>query len=59
VTARHGGLGLGTGPVSVTLAIMIVGFVGYLAVTRIDVRGARVPARSRVRRVLDPELEFD
>ena len=34
-----GGLGLGTGPVSLVLAIVIVGFVGYLTVTRKDVKG--------------------
>ena len=32
------GLGLGDGPVSLVLAIGIVGFVGYLTVTRKDVR---------------------
>ncbi|MGH2595868.1 MAG: COG4705 family protein [Actinomycetota bacterium] len=38
VPASRGGLGLGWGPVSVCLTIVIVGFVGYLAVTRKDVR---------------------
>jgi uncharacterized membrane-anchored protein len=33
------GLGLGDGPVSLVLAILIVGFVGYLTVTRIDTTG--------------------
>ena len=31
-----GGLGLGTGPVSVVLALVIIGFVGYLSVTGAD-----------------------
>ena len=35
------GLGWGTGPVSVVLAVMIVGFVGYLEHTRIDFSGER------------------
>lgn len=34
-----GGLGWGDGPVSLALAILIVGFVGYLAATRLDVGG--------------------
>lgn len=33
-----GGRGLGDGPVSLVLAILIVGFVGYLTVTRKDVK---------------------
>jgi uncharacterized membrane-anchored protein len=33
------GLGLGDGPVSLVLAILIVGFVAYLTVTRIDTTG--------------------
>jgi uncharacterized membrane-anchored protein len=33
------GLGLGDGPVSLVLTILIVGFVGYLTVTRIDTTG--------------------
>jgi uncharacterized membrane-anchored protein len=37
VPPRRTGLGLGTGPVSLTLAIVIIGFVGYLSVTRKDV----------------------
>jgi uncharacterized membrane-anchored protein len=38
VPASRGGLGLGWGPVSVCLTIVIAGFVGYLTVTRKDVR---------------------
>jgi uncharacterized membrane-anchored protein len=38
VPASRGGLGLGYGPVSLGLAILIVGFVAYLTVTRTDVR---------------------
>lgn len=33
-----GGLGLGTGQISLILAILIIGFVGYLTVTRKDVK---------------------
>ena len=33
-----GGLGLGTGPVSLCLALVIIGLVGYLSVTRADTR---------------------
>jgi len=36
--STHGGLGLGFGPVSLTLAALIVAFVAYLSVTRKDVR---------------------
>jgi len=39
--ARHG-LNLGTGPVSLTLAAVIAGLVGYLAVTRVDVEARDV-----------------
>ena len=38
VPAGRGGLGLGWGPVGVCLTILIVAFVGYLTVTREDVR---------------------
>ena len=38
VPPSRGGLGLGWGWVSITLAILIAGFVGYLSVTRKDVR---------------------
>jgi uncharacterized membrane-anchored protein len=33
----YGGLGLGDGPVVAVLAVLIVGFVGYLTITRVDV----------------------
>jgi uncharacterized membrane-anchored protein len=33
VSHKHGGLGLGTGPVSLVLAVVIVALVGYLTVT--------------------------
>jgi uncharacterized membrane-anchored protein len=42
VSHARGGLGLGTGPVSLGLAIVILGFVGYLAVSRKDVVRDRV-----------------
>lgn len=35
-----GGLDFGRGTVSVTLTLLIVGFVGYVSVTRLDARGA-------------------
>jgi uncharacterized membrane-anchored protein len=37
VEHRLGGLGLGRGPVALALAVVIVGLVGYLSVTRRDV----------------------
>jgi uncharacterized membrane-anchored protein len=40
------GLGLGTGPVSLVLAVVIIGFVGYLTATRKDVEDAHVASRS-------------
>jgi uncharacterized membrane-anchored protein len=36
-SATHGGLGMGTGPVTLALLVVIVLFVGYLAVSRRDV----------------------
>jgi uncharacterized membrane-anchored protein len=45
VSHSRSGLGLGTGPVSLGLAIVILGFVGYLAVTRKDV-GTNAPHHS-------------
>jgi uncharacterized membrane-anchored protein len=46
-----GGLGLGRGLVSLLLTVLIVGFVGYLAVTRKDVEGRVTgrPSRPRAR----------
>jgi uncharacterized membrane-anchored protein len=38
ISAKHGGLGLGEGPVSLTLTVMIVVLVGYLTVTRKDIK---------------------
>ncbi|MGW1891396.1 COG4705 family protein [Streptomyces sp. NPDC002004] len=37
VSPARGGLGLGTGPVSLSWMVAILGFVGYVAVTRKDV----------------------
>jgi uncharacterized membrane-anchored protein len=37
-TPDQGGIGLGTGNISVILAILIVGFVAYLTVTQVDVQ---------------------
>lgn len=42
---RRGGLGLGTGPVSLGLTVLIVGFVSYLAVTGKDVKIGRVTSQ--------------
>ena len=42
VSPGRGGLGLGYGPVSLVLAIVIVGFVAYLSVTGRDVQGSDV-----------------
>jgi uncharacterized membrane-anchored protein len=39
VSPAKGGLGLGAGPVSLVLALAILGFVAFLARTRIDVKG--------------------
>jgi uncharacterized membrane-anchored protein len=39
--SRHlSGLALGTGPVALGLAVVMVGFIAYLALTRVDVKGA-------------------
>jgi uncharacterized membrane-anchored protein len=40
VSHERGGLGWGTGPVSLGMAIVIFGFVGYVALTRKDVEEA-------------------
>jgi uncharacterized membrane-anchored protein len=58
VSHGNGGLGLSTGPVAATLAILIVAFVGYLTVTRVDVPGEQhtvAPVDSRA--ILAPELD--
>jgi uncharacterized membrane-anchored protein len=39
-SSSYGGVGWGTGPVSLGLAVLIVGFVGYLSVARKDTPGA-------------------
>jgi len=39
------GLGLGTGLISLILAVVIIGFVGYLTITRADVKGATTNPR--------------
>jgi uncharacterized membrane-anchored protein len=40
-----GGLGVGAGQVSVALALLVIGFVGYLSITRKDVKDERVASR--------------
>jgi uncharacterized membrane-anchored protein len=56
VPPAHGGVGLGRGPVALILTVFIIGFVGYLAVTRKDIatpagaaprRGAAQPRHRR------------
>jgi uncharacterized membrane-anchored protein len=42
VSQHNGGLDFGTGPVAVTLTILIVAFVRYLSISRIDVPGESV-----------------
>ena len=37
VPPSRGGLGWGTGPVTLAFCVLIIGFVGYLALTRRDV----------------------
>ncbi|MCW2884105.1 MAG: putative rane-anchored protein [Streptosporangiaceae bacterium] len=44
VSHKRSGLGLGTGRVSLVLAVVIIGFVGYLAVSRKDI--THEPSRS-------------
>jgi uncharacterized membrane-anchored protein len=39
------GLGLGTGQISLVLAVFIIGFVGYLTVTHADTKGSTTRAR--------------
>jgi uncharacterized membrane-anchored protein len=46
VSRARGGLDLGTGTVSLALTVVIVGLVGYLAVTREDVDGAEIASES-------------
>jgi uncharacterized membrane-anchored protein len=56
---RHlGGLNLGQGPVALGFAVVMVGFIAYLATTRIDVkRDQVVTAPPRPQPVLDAELD--
>jgi uncharacterized membrane-anchored protein len=46
VSHKRGGLGWGTGPVTLVLAAVIVGFVGYLTATRKDVRNEHIGSPS-------------
>jgi uncharacterized membrane-anchored protein len=56
VSHARGGVGLGRGPVALILTVFIIGFVGFLAVTRKDIEQpaeaapGKVPARARHRR---------
>jgi uncharacterized membrane-anchored protein len=58
-TSRKGGLALGTGPVAIGLAVVMVGFIAYLAVSRVDVKGDQdvVAVKPHVQPVLDLELD--
>jgi uncharacterized membrane-anchored protein len=56
-SARKGGLALGTGPVALGLAVVMLGFIAYLASTRIDVKGEQGVAHAGVQPVLDLELD--
>lgn len=47
VSHTRGGLGLGTGPVSLSLTIIILSLVGYMAVTRKDVNGGTCHSENR------------
>ena len=47
VPAAHGGVGLGRGLVALILTVFIVGFVGFLAVTRKDIAPSAVTAPQR------------
>jgi uncharacterized membrane-anchored protein len=61
--SRHaGGLGWGDGPVSFTLAILIVALVAYVALTGRDVQRAELDprqARARVATGLEPSVRQD
>jgi uncharacterized membrane-anchored protein len=59
VSRHRGGLGWGTGPVSAVLALVIVGLVGYLAVSGRDVQRRQAPADSRDWRLGRSELAVD
>jgi uncharacterized membrane-anchored protein len=47
---RVSGLGWGNGPVALGFTILIVGFVGYLTITRVDVKDGGAAHRRRRRR---------
>jgi hypothetical protein len=47
VPHRYGGLGVGRGLVGLILTFVIIGFVGYLTVTRKDVEEPAVPRAPR------------
>jgi uncharacterized membrane-anchored protein len=55
---RHlGGLALGTGPVALGLTVMIIGFVAYLASTRVDVKGEQAALQPNILPRLETELD--
>lgn len=55
---RVGGLALGAGPVAIGLAVVMVGFIAYLAITRLDLKGEPASAsQPHVQPVLDLELD--
>jgi uncharacterized membrane-anchored protein len=52
-----GGLALGTGPVALGLTAVMVGFIAYLAITRVDVKGETAAPHPSVAPVLEMELD--
>ena len=64
-TSRHvGGLALGQGPVAAGLAVVMVAFIAYLAITRIDVKGEQSDAPQpqpppQVQPQVQPALDLD
>jgi uncharacterized membrane-anchored protein len=47
IAHRYGGVGYGYGPVSVSLTVLIIGFVGYLAVSHKDVEERAIAPSGR------------
>ncbi len=57
---RHlSGLALGTGPVAAALTVAIIGFVGYLTVSRVDITGKRPTGRPPQHHHPTPVLELE
>jgi uncharacterized membrane-anchored protein len=56
-SSRKGGLALGTGPVALGLAVVMLAFIAYIATTRIDVKDEQGAAHAGIQPVLDLELD--